>query len=66
MELKKYQKRVIADLMDYLDQLNEQSSLGRAFSAYWESRQIPVGQDGIQGYQNCCAVVSSNTVVSIE
>ncbi|MBC3179655.1 DEAD/DEAH box helicase [Corynebacterium lujinxingii] len=52
MELKKYQKRVIADLMDYLDQLNEQSSLGRAFSAYWESRQIPVGQDGIQGYQN--------------
>lgn len=52
MELKKYQKRVIADLTDYLDHLNEQSSLGRAFSAYWESRQIPVGQDGIQGYQN--------------
>lgn len=52
MELKKYQKQVIADLTDYLDHLNEQSSLGRAFSAYWESRQIPVGQGGIQGYQN--------------
>lgn len=52
MELKKYQKRVISDLSDYLDHLNEQSSLDRAFSAYWESRQIPVGQDGIQGYQN--------------
>lgn len=52
MELKKYQKRVISDLSDYLHHLNEQSSLERAFSAYWESRQIPVGQDGIQGYQN--------------
>lgn len=52
MELKKYQKRVIADLTDYLDQLNDQSSLDRAFSAYWESRQIPVGQGGIQRYQN--------------
>ncbi len=52
MELKKYQKRVIADLSDYLEHLNEQSSLDRAFSDYWESRQIPVGRDGIQGYQN--------------
>lgn len=52
MELKKYQKRAISDLSDYLHHLNEQSSLERAFSAYWESRQIPVGQDGIQGYQN--------------
>lgn len=52
MELKKYQKRVIADLDDYLEHLNKQSSLERAFSAYWESRQIPVGPNGIQGYQN--------------
>ncbi|MCG7255079.1 DEAD/DEAH box helicase family protein [Corynebacterium hadale] len=52
MELKKYQKRAIADLSDYLGHLHEQSSLERAFSVYWESRQIPVGQDGIQGYQN--------------
>lgn len=52
MELKKYQKRAISDLSDYLHHLNEQSSLERAFSAYWESRQIPVGQDDIQGYQN--------------
>lgn len=52
MELKKYQKRVIADLTDYLDQLNDRSSLDRAFSAYWESRQIPVGQGGVQRYQN--------------
>lgn len=52
MELKKYQKQVIADLKDYLVELNEQASLTEAFSSYWESRQIPVGRDGIAGYQN--------------
>lgn len=52
MELKKYQKRVIADLTDYLAQLKEHSSLSGAFTAFWESRQIPVGRDGIPGYQN--------------
>ena len=52
MELKKYQKRVIADLSDYLSFLNQQSSLSSAFAAFWESRQIPVGKDGIAGYQN--------------
>lgn len=52
MELKNYQKRVIADLTDYLAQLREHSSLSDAFTAFWESRQIPVGKDGIPGYHN--------------
>lgn len=52
MELKKYQKRVIADLSDYLTQLNEQPTLTAAFAAHWESRQITVGQNGVAGYQN--------------
>lgn len=52
MELKKYQKRVIVDLTDYLAQLNNHSSLRAAFAAFWESRQIPVGRDGVPGYQN--------------
>ena len=52
MELKKYQKRVITDLTDYLAQLNEQPTLGDAYAAFWQSRQIPVGSDGIPGYQN--------------
>ncbi|MFP7696459.1 DEAD/DEAH box helicase [Trueperella sp. LYQ143] len=52
MELKKYQKRVIADLTDYLAQLKAQSSLSGAFAAFWESRQISVGHDGIAGYQS--------------
>lgn len=52
MELKKYQKRVISDLTDYLSCLNREGSLKGAFSAYWLSRQVPVGQGGIPGYQN--------------
>lgn len=52
MELKKYQKRVITDLTDYLAQLNDKTSLAGAFAAYWESRQVPVGWDGMQEYQN--------------
>ncbi|VEI12646.1 DEAD/DEAH box helicase [Trueperella bialowiezensis] len=52
MELKKYQKRVINDLTDYLAHLKDQESLDKAFTAYWESRQIPVGRSGIPGYQN--------------
>lgn len=52
MELKKYQKRVITDLTDYLTQLHEQDTLSEAYRAFWESRQIPVGRDGIPGYQN--------------
>ncbi len=52
MELKKYQKRVISDLTDYLSCLNREGSLKGAFSAYWLARQVPVGQGGIAGYQN--------------
>lgn len=52
MELKKYQKRVISDLSDYLTQLNQQPTLTAAFASHWESRQITVGQNGVAGYQN--------------
>lgn len=34
MELKKYQNRVIADLEDYLTQLNEQPTLSDAFKVF--------------------------------
>ena len=40
MELKKYQNRVIADLKDYLTQVNEQPTLSEAFKMFWESRHI--------------------------
>ena len=52
MELKKYQNRVIADLEDYLTQLNEQPKLSEAFKMFWESRQIEVGTPQMPGYQN--------------
>lgn len=52
MELKKYQKRVIADLVDYLQCLNAHASLSEAFRAFWDERQIAVGVNGFQGYQN--------------
>lgn len=52
MELKKYQNRVIADLEDYLTQLNEQPKLSDAFKVFWESRQIEVGTLQMPGYQN--------------
>ena len=52
MELKKYQNRVIADLEDYLTQLNEQPTLSEAFKMFWESRQIEVGTPQMPGYQN--------------
>lgn len=52
MELKKYQNRVIADLEDYLTQVNEQPTLSDAFKVFWESRQIEVGTPQMPGYQN--------------
>ncbi|WP_028822130.1 DEAD/DEAH box helicase [Propionimicrobium lymphophilum] len=52
MELKKYQNRVIADLKDYLTQVNEQPTLSEAFKMFWESRQIEVGTPQMPGYQN--------------
>ena len=52
MELKKYQNRVIADLEDFLTQVNEQSTLSEAFKLFWESRQIEVGTPQMPGYQN--------------
>lgn len=54
MELKKYQKRVIDDLNDYLEILTSTQSLSRAYSDYWEARHITVGSktSPVQEYQN--------------
>ncbi|WP_049356876.1 DEAD/DEAH box helicase [Rothia mucilaginosa] len=54
MELKKYQKRVIDDLNDYLEILTSTQSLSRAYSEYWEARHITVGSETshVQEYQN--------------
>lgn len=57
MELKKYQKRVISDLRDYLSHLEESKSLDQAFAAYWGSRGVTVGTAGMARYQNVIASV---------
>ncbi|MCD1655179.1 DEAD/DEAH box helicase family protein [Treponema zuelzerae] len=43
MELKKYQKTVLADLDDFLVHLNKSPSMTNAFNDYWRDRQIRVG-----------------------
>lgn len=43
MELKKYQKTVLADLDDFLDHLNRAPSMAHAYNDYWRDRQIRVG-----------------------
>lgn len=52
MELKKYQKRVIADLTSYLRCLTEVNSLSKSYETYWGERQVRVGSNGIKAYQN--------------
>lgn len=52
MELKKYQKRVINDLVSYLDFLNQTDSLSASYEKYWASKQVAVGAGGIHSYQN--------------
>lgn len=52
MELKKYQKRVVGDLVSYLDHLKATDSLSTAFKDYWASKQVAVGAGGIHSYQN--------------
>ena len=43
MELKKYQKTVLADLDDFLEHLNDAPSMAQAYNDYWRDRQIRVG-----------------------
>ena len=52
MELKNYQKDVIADLNRYIELLNETGSLSEAFAEFWQERQIEVGKNGMLAYQD--------------
>lgn len=52
MELKNYQRRVVSDLENYLQLLNETGSMSEAFAAFWWDRQIQVGVAGIPAYQD--------------
>ena len=52
MELKTYQKKVIADLNSYLDYLNKTEDLTEAFKGYWSNRNVTVGFGSVPAYQN--------------
>ena len=64
MELKRYQKQIIADLSRYLDCLNETRSLPGAYRKFWNDQGVGVGYGGLPPYQdilpgvpNICAKV---------
>ena len=57
MELKTYQKKVIADLTRYLELLNETKSDAAAFRLFWQEKSAPIlgrYQNVIPGVPNLC------------
>lgn len=57
MELKSYQKKVIADLTRYLELLNETRSDAAAFCLFWQEKSAPalgLYQNVIPGVPNLC------------
>ena len=52
MELKNYQKAVMADLSAFVDAVDSQPDIVKAWQSYWESKDICVGLGGVPGYRN--------------
>ncbi|MGB0888458.1 MAG: DEAD/DEAH box helicase [Vicingaceae bacterium] len=55
MELKSYQQKVIENLEEYLDYVQEQKNLPKAFNQYWEDKigpYNPLDNTGMQPYKN--------------
>ena len=52
MELKNYQKKVIADLSRYLELLNQTGNIAAAYKNLWEEKGVPVDFGRMQPYQN--------------
>ena len=51
MELKTYQRNVIADLTRYLELLIETGSASKAYKALWQEKSVLVGFNGLQPYR---------------
>ncbi|HIZ57944.1 MAG TPA: DEAD/DEAH box helicase family protein [Candidatus Faecalibacterium gallistercoris] len=52
MELKSYQKEVLADLARYLELVVELQSPAKAYTAFWNERNVMVGLGGMPNYVN--------------
>lgn len=50
MELKSYQKEVLADLARYLELVVERQSPAKAYRAFWNEKNVMVGSDGMPAY----------------
>jgi len=66
MELKEYQKEVIADLRAYLAHIEKGEQLNKAFAAYWSERNIDISNmssdDYLHPYDNTVRGVPNVTV----
>lgn len=52
MQLNDYQTRVMNDLTSYIQVLNTEGNLFRAWNNYWADRDIRVGDGGVRQYNN--------------
>ncbi len=55
MELKSYQQKVIENIEEYLEYVQEQKDLSKAFNQYWEDKigpYNPLDNTGMQPYKN--------------
>jgi len=57
MELKQYQKNVLADLNRFLALLTEKQNISTAYSALWTEKNVPVGLSGMPNYKSRIAEV---------
>ena len=57
MNLKTYQKKVIADLARYLELYVELQNPVKAYNAFWEEKGFPVGLNGMDPYRDILAGV---------
>lgn len=51
MELKTYQKKVIADLSRFMELLNRATTTKGAYRTFWEEKGVPVGFGGVKPYK---------------
>lgn len=51
MELKRFQKDVIADLTRFLALLSEKQNIPKAFEAFWNEKNVPIGLSGLSPYR---------------
>lgn len=51
MELKRFQKTVMANLSRFLELLTQHQSCAKAYSAFWQEQNVPVGFGGMPAYQ---------------